>query len=118
MTKYFYRLNSKRLKNKELHHFEVSEIDYSRVKPKIELLKRLSEVEHFIYAIYDMHKCNYLMQSEEQKKLFGYDKQYGINSEDHYKIYIQMIWNLFLKQIIWLISFYPKYLYRKRNLLN
>jgi len=50
----------------------VTEADYKRIMPKLDLLKRLSEVEQSLYAVYDMHKQNYILKSEEQKKIFGY----------------------------------------------
>lgn len=85
MGKNLYRLNTERLQNKEVHACDVSEMDYKRVAPKIELLKRLSEIERSIYAIYDMNSFSYLMQSEEQKKLFGSDDNKSVDAEDHYK---------------------------------
>ena len=86
MRQDLYRLNSKRLQNNKSHRCEVSEKDYQRIIPKIEMLKRLSEVERSVYAIFDMNKGNYLMQSDEQKRLFGFtDANANIDSENHYK---------------------------------
>ncbi len=82
------QLNEKRLKNKRSHHCNVTEEDYKKIMPKIDILKRLSEVESTTYAVYDMHKNNYLLQSNEQKRLFGFtdeSKDQDIDSEIHYQ---------------------------------
>lgn len=76
-------LNTQRLQNKNLHHCEVSDGDYRRIVPKIELLQQLAEVERSVYAVYDMNTGKYLMKSEEQKKLFGEDSP--VDSEIHYQ---------------------------------
>ncbi len=73
-------LNKTRLKNLNSHRCVVSDEDYERVMPKIELLQRLSEVERSVYAIYDMNKGNYLLKSSEQVKLFG-DAQADIDGK-------------------------------------
>lgn len=80
------QLTTKRFQNMELHKCEVSEEDYKRIAPKIDMLKRLSEVERSIYAIYDMNKDCYLLKSEEQKKLFDYSEG-GLNDDvkTHFK---------------------------------
>lgn len=81
------QLNEKRLRNKRSHQCEVSDKDYKQIMPKIELLKRLSVVESTIYAVYDMYNNNYLLQSEEQKKLFGFTDETSdrdVDSEVHY----------------------------------
>jgi DNA-binding CsgD family transcriptional regulator len=51
------------------------------------MIKRLAEIEHSIYAVFDMHKHNYLLQSKEQLEIFGFEKQPGktINLEMHYE---------------------------------
>ncbi len=66
------QLNAKRLQNKQAHKCSVTEEDYKRILPKIEMIKRLSEIERSIYAVYDMNTCNYLLKSDEQIKLFGF----------------------------------------------
>jgi DNA-binding CsgD family transcriptional regulator len=68
------RLNKIRQSNREKHLCDVTDDDYQQIKPKLDLLKRLSEVERSIYAVYDMHKMKYLLKSEEQIKLFGFKK--------------------------------------------
>lgn len=65
------RLNKKRLQNLAAHNCAVDETDYKRIQPKIELLQRLAETERAMYAVFDMHKGNYLLKSTEQQKLFG-----------------------------------------------
>ncbi|MDX8340378.1 LuxR C-terminal-related transcriptional regulator [Draconibacterium sp. IB214405] len=65
------QLNTTRLQNMEAHNCAVDESDYERIRPKIELLQRLAEAERSMYAIFDMHKGNYLLKSSEQQKLFG-----------------------------------------------
>lgn len=82
------QLNEKRLQNRRSHQCAVTEEDYKQIMPKIELLKRLSKVERTIYAVYDMNKNNYLLQSDEQKKLFGFKDEninQNIDSEVHYQ---------------------------------
>jgi DNA-binding CsgD family transcriptional regulator len=51
------------------------------------MLQRMAEIESSIYAVYDLHKCNYLLKSDEQIRIFGTDNNYGqeISSEMHYK---------------------------------
>ena len=79
------KLQSERIHKKLSHRCAVTEEDYRRIMPKIELLKRLSEVERSIYAVYDMHKQNYLLKSEEQKKLYGFsDENTADEVEVHY----------------------------------
>lgn len=87
MQKTVDQLNSKRLQNMKMHICAVTDEDYIQITPKIELLKRLSEVEHSIYAIYDMNKGNYLLKSEEQKRLFGFNDEIDNRSDDeiHYR---------------------------------
>ncbi len=65
-------LNSERLKNKNSYKCEVTEEDYQKVMPKIELIQRLAEVERSIYGVYDLNRHNYLLKSDEQMKLFGF----------------------------------------------
>jgi DNA-binding CsgD family transcriptional regulator len=80
------QLNTKRLQNKHSHKCVVTEEDYKRIMPKIEMLKRLSEVERSLYAVYDMNRNNYLLKSEEQNRLFGIsEKDINIDSEIHYQ---------------------------------
>ncbi len=79
------QLNSIRLQNKHSHKCKVTEEDYLRIMPKIELLKRLSGVECSVYAVYDMHRCNYLLKSDEQKKLFGFNDDDLDDGELHYQ---------------------------------
>ncbi|WP_321375565.1 LuxR C-terminal-related transcriptional regulator [uncultured Draconibacterium sp.] len=59
------------MRNLEAHSCAVNDTDYEKIQPKIELLQRLAETERSIYAIFDMHKGNYLLKSSEQQKLFG-----------------------------------------------
>ncbi len=76
-----------RLKNKESHKCVVTDEDYERIMPKIEMIKRLAEIESSIYAVFDMHKHNYLLQSKEQLEIFGFDKyqRQSIDLEMHYE---------------------------------
>ncbi len=83
------QLNAKRLQNKYSHKCEVTDEDYRRIEPKIELLKRLSEVERSIYAVYDMYRYNYLLKSDEQKKLFGFTD--NGNNENDVEVHYQRI---------------------------
>lgn len=86
MTKDVKNLLAENTKNQALHKCKVSENDYLRVIPKIELIKHLAEIESSIYAVYDMNKGNYLLQSNEQKRIFGINGSSSerINSETHY----------------------------------
>lgn len=77
-------LISERLQSQKKHCCEITEDDYIKVMPKIDILRRLAEIEHSVYAVYDMHKCNYLLLSEEQRKIFGYNEK-TIDLETHYQ---------------------------------
>ncbi len=65
------------------HHCEITDSDYKQIIPKMEVISQLAEIEHSAYAVFDMHKCNYLLQSEEQKKIFGNNN--NISIKDHYQ---------------------------------
>lgn len=65
------QLYNRQQENTLSHNCEVNEDDYTRVMPKIELLSSLSEIERSLYAVYDMNKRNYLLESVEQKRIFG-----------------------------------------------
>ena len=64
-------LIAERLQNVNTHKCEITDEDYQKLIPKIELLKRLSAIENSIFAIYDMSKREYLLKSKEQVRLFG-----------------------------------------------
>ena len=71
--------------NPELLKCNVSEEDYKEVMPRVEQISRLAKIEGAIYAIYDFNKANYLLQSEEQKKIFGVNQNNPeIDLEAHY----------------------------------
>ena len=57
--------------NPELLKCNVSEKEYLAVMPRVKQISRLAKIEGAIYAIYDFNKRNYLLQSEEQKLIFG-----------------------------------------------
>ncbi|MDC0584747.1 LuxR C-terminal-related transcriptional regulator [Bacteroidales bacterium] len=65
------QLKARQLKNLEGHQCDVTDVDYKRIEPIIALLKRLSEIEHSIYEVYDMHRRDYILKSDAQKKVFG-----------------------------------------------
>ena len=65
------KLFEERLNNKSEHKCVVNEDDYDIVKPKLEMIRRLAEVEGSVYAVYDLNRNNYILQSEEQKQIFG-----------------------------------------------
>lgn len=75
-----------RLEKKAIHNCEVYEEDYEKVKPKIEMIQRLAEIESSIYAIFDLNRYNYLLQSEEQIRIFGLGNSDGekISFDMHY----------------------------------
>lgn len=62
---------SLRIKNRHSHNCEITAEDYEQIKPKIEMLKCLAEIENSIYAVFDLHKNQYLLQSKEQQEIFG-----------------------------------------------
>ena len=64
-------LNAERLQNMNSHNCDVTDEDYNRIMPKIELLQRLAEAERSLFAVFDMNRQNYLLESSEQKKIFG-----------------------------------------------
>lgn len=81
------KLYTQRLKNQEMHICAISDNDYKHIMLKIEMLKRLAEIESSIYAVFDLHKNQYLLQSKEQAAIFGFDndKEQNISLEMHYK---------------------------------
>ncbi len=82
------RLISEKLHNYKQHNCNVGGEDYKRIMPKIEMIEHLAEIEHSIYAVYDMHNCNYLLLSSEQKKIFGYSGDVDgkdVDTEAHYR---------------------------------
>lgn len=87
MNKGLNQLYSQRINNQKSHKCAITNEDYERIKPKIEMIKRLAEIESSIYAVFDMHKHNYLLQSKEQLEIFGFDKHQGqtIDFEMHYE---------------------------------
>ncbi len=87
MEKRLEKLYAIRLNNQKFHKCVVAEEDYKRIEPKIEMIKRLAEIESSIYAVFDLHKHNYLLQSKEQIEIFGFDKLEGqaISMEMHYE---------------------------------
>lgn len=80
------QLYAKRKQNQSIHKCEVSNEDYRRIAPKIEMIQRLAEIESSVYAVFDMNRWNYLLQSEEQKRIFGTGKSGGtdIDIKMHY----------------------------------
>ncbi len=50
------------------------------------MIHRLAEIESSIYTIYDWSKCNFLLQSNEQKEIFGINKSdcKDVNSKMYY----------------------------------
>ena len=87
MKKDINHLYAQRLNNQKSHKCSITEEDYKRIMPKIEMIKRLAEIENSIYAVFDLHKNKYLLQSKEQIEIFGFGKQEGqcINFEMHYE---------------------------------
>ena len=55
---------------RSLQSFAVTEEDYQRIIPKLEMLKQLSHLERSLYAVYDNNRNNFILQSEDQKNLF------------------------------------------------
>lgn len=80
------QLKAKQLENLKNHKCEVKPEDYERIKPIITLLKRLSGIERSIYEVYDMHKRDYILKSDEQKKVFGLN-------DDNIKIDTEYLYN-------------------------
>ena len=71
--------------NPELLKCNVSEKDYQAVMPRVQQISRLAKIEAAIYAIYDFNKGNYLLQSEEQKLIFGVNENNPeIDLKTHY----------------------------------
>ncbi|MGF7141349.1 response regulator transcription factor [Roseimarinus sediminis] len=87
MNKNLNQLQKERLINIETHICSVSDIDYQRIQPKIEMIERLAEIESSIYAVFDLHKNHYLLQSREQLEIFGLDQKQdqNINFDMHYE---------------------------------
>lgn len=87
MNKNLNQLQKERLINIETHICSVSDIDYQGIQPKIEMIERLAEIESSIYAVFDLHKNHYLLQSREQLEIFGLDQKQdqNINFDMHYE---------------------------------
>ena len=74
------------LQNQAKHNCAVTEEDYKKIRPKIEMIQHLAEIESSIYAVYDMNKNNYLLQSNEQKRIFGSGSDgQNIDAKMHYE---------------------------------
>lgn len=71
MNTFLEQLDAERLRNMNSHNCSITHDDYKRIMPKIELLQRLAETERSLYAVFDMNKQNYLLESQEQKRIFG-----------------------------------------------
>lgn len=78
---------TKRLNNQKSQRCLITEDDYERIMPKIEMIERLAEIESSIYAVFDLHKNKYLLQSKEQLEIFGLEGNEGQNIDlnMHYK---------------------------------
>ncbi len=87
MNKGVEQLYAQRLNLQKSHKCAITNSDYKRIMPKIEMIKRLAEIESSIYAVFDLHKNQYLLQSKEQKEIFGIDEndEQNISLEMHYK---------------------------------
>ncbi len=87
MEKGLIQLYTQRLNNQKSHKCAITEEDYERIMPKIKMIQRLAEIERSIYAVFDLNKNKYLLQSKEQLEIFGFDKQEGqdISIEMHYE---------------------------------
>ena len=81
------QLYNQRLNYRKSHVCAINAEDYKRVMPKIEILKRLAEIESSMYAVFDMHTNTYLLQSREQLQIFGFNmnEEKHIDLEMHYK---------------------------------
>ncbi|MCG6189391.1 helix-turn-helix domain-containing protein [Maribellus maritimus] len=82
------QIEAELLRNMETHRCAVAEEDYERIAPKIDLLQRLAEAERSLFAVFDMNKKNYLLESPEQKRLFGsnnIDREGKYNSDSTYR---------------------------------
>jgi len=75
------------ISNREAHVCDISDEDYEVISPKLEMIKRIAEIESSIYAVFDLHKQNYLLQSKEQLKIFGFAESLvqAIDLETHYE---------------------------------
>lgn len=87
MNKDFKNLYTQRFSNQETHRCVVTDEDYRRIMPKIEMIERLAKIEHSIYAVFDMYRNQYLLQSREQMEIFGFDTdgEQNISLEMHYQ---------------------------------
>lgn len=82
MTTNIDELKARQLANLKNHVCVVTDDDYNRIEPIIDLLKRLSGVERSIYEVYDMHKRDYILKSSEQKRVFGLkDNEIKVDTE-------------------------------------
>ncbi len=87
MNKKLNHLYTLQINNQRHHKCDIDEDDYTRIMPKIKMIERLAEVENSIYAVFDLHKNRYLLQSKEQSEIFGFNEYEGqnITIEMHYK---------------------------------
>ena len=63
-------LYEKRLDIRAQQSFDLTEEDYIRIIPKLDLLEQIANMERSIYAVYDNYKNNFILQSEDQKQLY------------------------------------------------
>jgi hypothetical protein len=82
MIKDVSQLNIKHRQNADSHICAVTEEDYKRLEPMIELLRRVSEVENSTLTVFDMHRKSYLLKSSKFKKLLGYSKPEDLGYND------------------------------------
>ena len=77
-----YQLEAKHKQNATLHTCAVTEKDYQRIEPTIQLLKRVSEIEKSTMTVFDMHRNQYILKSNKFKEMLGYTNSEDMDDDD------------------------------------
>lgn len=76
------QLDTKHKQNAKSHTCTVTEDDYKRIEPTIQLLKRVSEIEKSTMTVFDMHRNQYILRSSKFKEMLGYTNPEDIDNDD------------------------------------
>ena len=82
MTRDKMKLKFEHKQNSDTHICDVTDKDYERIAPEIELLKRVSAVQNSTITVYDFHRKNYLLKSRQFKKMLGYSGEAELENND------------------------------------
>lgn len=83
-------LQEKYRQNLAIFSCSVSDDDYIKIAPQIELLERLAEVENNVFTVFDMNRKNYLLKSYGFKRMLGYSTAEDLENDDM-ELFLQLI---------------------------